>query len=192
VYYESNEQFTHTRDGVVVEDRSRHKRVSSSEPDARAADFARPEQTELGTRQTVAAKYDREDCVEWAYRNYSRSYTSSDARNAAHKACDLIDDLASAKVLYEAYSRSWTHADAMSGAAKQATSALAGRAKILAYAIANFSRSWTAADAATRAATLTSEVPATALRCLKSEYDAYARSLTSADAMLKAFERCRE
>lgn len=138
-----------------------------------------------------AATHDsREACVEFAYAGYLKSWSSADARTAAHRACDQIRDLASAKVLFGYYNKSWNGPDSMTIAAKQATDALVGKAAILDFAAGAYSRSWSGSDAANVAAMKTALIRASALSCLEAEHAAYSKSWSSSDAMNMAFEVC--
>lgn len=133
----------------------------------------------------------RQACVEWAYAQYSKSWSSADARTHANKRCATIGDLEIAKLLYSYYSKSWSFADATTHALANATTDLTAKRDILEFAMAAYSKTWSASDAAQHAVKRAKTIAAGSLACLQGEYAAYVNSWSSADAMNKAFEVCR-
>lgn len=147
-------------------------------------------QTNVTQTTTAVAASKPEGCVDWAFKEYERSWTSSAARTAAHEACDQIQDLTAAKLMYAYFAKSWTYAASVNAAAKLATSSLTGKHDMLKFAMEAYARSWTYSAAATAAAQKTAATPAGKLACLQREYAAYSESWTYSAAMDKAFELC--
>ena len=95
--------------------------------------------------------------MDWAFKEYERSWTSSAARTAAHEACNQIQDLTAAKLMYAYFAKSWTYAASVNAAAKLATSNLTGKHDMLKFAMESYARSWTYSASAAAAGQKTAE-----------------------------------
>ncbi len=133
-----------------------------------------------------------DDCVDWSFAEYRKTYTVGDARNAAHRNCELVGDLDVAKLLYGTYARSLNSADALNAALPTATEELGRKYKVLKIALDGYTKGgYTGQDAAHHAVRMADTVKRKAWRCLKREFDALYPEYTGYDAMNQAFARCK-
>ncbi len=133
----------------------------------------------------------RQACVEWAYKNYQRSHSSSFAWNQANKQCTRDVNLRIAKVLYPFFSKSYSAGFATTEAIKAAKeTTLRGKKRLLKFSLVAYHRSYSGGHAAQEAVRHVAKASRRAFRCIEQSYNAYVRSYSSSHALNEAFRVC--
>jgi hypothetical protein len=145
----------------------------------------------LGVIKAPVSSQPSEECLDFAFLNYNRTYSSDTAMNEAMKACQQITELDIAKYIFSKAYLTFTAAGAMDIAAKYSNRDLDGKIDVLEYAYLAYARSLSSGSAITNAAEKTAEVNTSALGCLKYSYERRFRSVSSSEAMNGAFADCR-
>ncbi|MBL6989524.1 MAG: hypothetical protein ISR65_07085 [Bacteriovoracaceae bacterium] len=161
-------------------------RASSSELDEVIAHLDR---AHFILQDSTGGGSNRNECFEYAYEKYFKSYSSSQATDAAVAACKVIDDVAVARVLYTYAYKSLNAAGAMDLVVEGFANDLYGKNDIVVFVADKYYKSFDGATTAKKAAKGAGAV--NDLSCLQTLYPKYYRSMDAASAMDKAITSCR-
>ena len=135
--------------------------------------------------------HSRQDCVEWAYKNYQQSYSSALAWNQANRQCTRDVNLRISKVLYPFFVKSHSAGFATTEAMKASKETkLRGKKRMLKFSLVAYQRSYSGGHAAREAVRHVAKASRRSFRCIKQSYNAYVRSYSSAHALNEAFRVC--
>lgn len=133
----------------------------------------------------------REACLDFAFKQYNKTYSADTAMTEAMTACRRITELEIAKFIFAKAYLTYTAAGAMDVAARYANRDLRGKADLLEFMYDGYAQTLSSGTAIATAAEKSAEMEAYGLRCLRYSYARRARSVSSAAAMNRAVEDCR-
>jgi hypothetical protein len=131
-------------------------------------------------------------CINFAFEQYKRQYSSSAALERAQVKCKKVTDMAVLEFLFEQHKRNQSSGSAMDLATSQTDSGVKGKIALIEFAHEKHSRNMNSSNAATKSVgnARMQKRNRGALACFQKYYDVHSRANSASAAMDKTADTC--